>query len=424
MKHERATLQKWYFDQRSHSTEKDRIAWLDNQYHRQLRQVKVSVSLSDRLQYPDVPTSLPTTSQRMRAPQWPILEQILFRWQETIEAKGVLVTGDILLPTSEFSVWWLQKFKLRHGISISECHGESESMSAIAIEEMKAIQGICSLFDEEDIYNMDDTGIFGDDLSVLGSAHTAPGIKKDRSRISVVFCTNVTGKTVSLLNIEATEWLTAYYQHVGTNRSVPLLMDNISSHLAVVNITIAFPNIQVHYLPKNSISVYQPLEQGIIQNHKQYYRKQCLEYRLKCFDQDVKPFTKMSLYEAIIDPVAIESVFTAVASRIYDAISLSDFLNPDGEIIEVEEEVELMNIIAAYTMSRQEEHEDEEDEEADEPSATINQALNSLKCQLSFKEHDSDANSMELTILMRMEISLQKQVEIKRSEGTLDSWFK
>ncbi|EPQ66220.1 hypothetical protein BGT96224_4356 [Blumeria graminis f. sp. tritici 96224] len=80
-KHERATLQKWYFDQRACPSQKDGIAWFDNQYHRQLRQATLSVSLSDRLQYLDAPTSLPTTSQRIRASQWPILEQILFQWQ-------------------------------------------------------------------------------------------------------------------------------------------------------------------------------------------------------------------------------------------------------------------------------------------------------------------------------------------------------
>ncbi|EPQ64192.1 hypothetical protein BGT96224_1755B [Blumeria graminis f. sp. tritici 96224] len=51
-------------------------------------------------------------------------------------------------------------------------------------------------------------------------------------------------------------------------------MENFSAQLAAVDITTVPPNIQVHYLPKSSTSVYQPLDQGIIQNYKQYYRKQ------------------------------------------------------------------------------------------------------------------------------------------------------
>ncbi|CAD6501163.1 BgTH12-01417 [Blumeria graminis f. sp. triticale] len=75
-------------------------------------------------------------------------------------------------------------------------------------------------------------------------------------------------------------------------------------------------------------------------------------------------------------------------------------------------------------MSRQEEQEEHEDEGASEPLATINQALNGRNRLLSFKEHEPDANSMELTLLMRMERSLQQQAELNRSQGTLNSWFK
>ncbi|CAD6500454.1 BgTH12-07631 [Blumeria graminis f. sp. triticale] len=54
----------------------------------------------------------------------------------------------------------------------------------------------------------------------------------------------------------------------------------------------------------------------------------------------------------------------------------------------------------------------------------INQALNGLKRLLSFKEHEPDANSMGLTIIMRMERSLQQQAGLNRSQETLNSWFK
>ncbi|SZE99535.1 unnamed protein product [Blumeria hordei] len=106
-------------------------------------------------------------------------------------------------------------------------------------------------------------------------------------------------------------------------------------------------------------------------------------------------------------------------------MNLSNFLNPGDGNIEVEEAM-LMVIIAAYTMPQQknQEQEEHENEEVFEPLATINQALNSLKFLLRFKEHDLDANSIELTILMRMERSLQQQAEINRSQGILDSWFK
>ncbi|CAD6503920.1 BgTH12-05663 [Blumeria graminis f. sp. triticale] len=80
-----------------------------------------------------------------------------------------------------------------------------------------------------------------------------------------------------------------------------------------------------------------------------------------------------------------------------------------------------MDIIAAYSMPQQEEY---EDEEAAEPPAAFNQALNGLKHLLSLKEHELDANSMELTTLVRMGRSLQQQAELRRRQGILDSLFK
>ncbi|CAD6505570.1 BgTH12-01060 [Blumeria graminis f. sp. triticale] len=87
-----------------------------------------------------------------------------------------------------------------------------------------------------------------------------------------------------------------------------------------------------------------------------------------------------------------------------------------------------MDIIAVHTLTQQEEqdeeHAEDEDGEAAEPPSSINRALNGLKRLLGFKEHGPDANTMELTILMCMEISLQQQAKLNRSRGTLKSSFK
>ncbi|CAD6505361.1 BgTH12-00852 [Blumeria graminis f. sp. triticale] len=76
-------------------------------------------------------------------------------------------------------------------------------------------------------------------------------------------------------------------------------------------------------------------------------------------------------------------------------------------------------------MPQQEEHEDEEAAPSTdaEPPATIYQALNDLKRLLSIKEYEPDGNSMELTILMHIERSLQQQVKLNRSQETLNGWL-
>ena len=61
-----------------------------------------------------------------------------------------------------------------------------------------------------------------------------------------------------------------------SGRNVILLMDNFSAHeLAVENIEKAggLQNTKIIWLPNNSTSLHQPLDQGIIKNVKIYYHK-------------------------------------------------------------------------------------------------------------------------------------------------------
>jgi hypothetical protein len=62
---------------------------------------------------------------------------------------------------------------------------------AIAEDQMKAIQTIAGDYQEDDIYNMDETGLYWKMSPSRGLASAAmPGRKKDKARISVAVCVN------------------------------------------------------------------------------------------------------------------------------------------------------------------------------------------------------------------------------------------
>lgn len=94
------------------------------------------------------------------------------------------------------------------------------------------------------------------------------------------------------------EWLHSFYSYIGLSRPV-LLLDNFSAHIHGVNITPPPANIKIQWLPANSTSVYQPLEQGIIMNLKTYYRKTWLPFIIERYEHQQDPATLITLYDAV-----------------------------------------------------------------------------------------------------------------------------
>jgi len=59
-----------------------------------------------------------------------------------------------------------------------------------------------------------------------------------------------------------------------------LLLDNAPGHL----VDLSHPNVKVHFLPPNTTSIMQPLDQGIIKTFKSYYIRRTLEIILESFE--------------------------------------------------------------------------------------------------------------------------------------------
>ena len=149
--------------------------------------------------------------RKNRAAQWPDLEDALFEWQQRMMRKEATITGEILkeiaaifwskLPQyadeeqPKFSTGWLDGFKNRHQIRKYRRHGEVGAVDNVVVEtELKNIREHLKEYDNRDIFNMDETGLFWK-MSPDGTLATqqTPGGKHEKARISVNFATNVTG---------------------------------------------------------------------------------------------------------------------------------------------------------------------------------------------------------------------------------------
>lgn len=76
-------------------------------------------------------------------------------------------------------------------------------------------------------------------------------------------------------------------------REIPMIVDNCPAHPAVNN----FCNLTLKFLPPNTTSLLQPIDQGITKNFKAYYRKTLLTSALAKCELDIA--SKINVLDAI-----------------------------------------------------------------------------------------------------------------------------
>ena len=98
IKAQKKALRDWYRSQRPAPSQKACIQWFATQYNQKISQSTVSSLLSAQYHYLDQisPTSRELNTSRQRQPQWPQLEDILYKWQQLIKGRGGLITRDLL----------------------------------------------------------------------------------------------------------------------------------------------------------------------------------------------------------------------------------------------------------------------------------------------------------------------------------------
>jgi hypothetical protein len=105
-------------------------------------------------------------------------------------------------------------------------------------------------------------------------------------------------------------------------RKVLLLLDNFSAHLAAANEVESMPqglglgNTEVVFLPPNTISKLQPLDQGIIASFKARYRRSWTRFMLDQHELGFDPLQSMNGLKAIQFSV-----------RAWDEVSISTISN-------------------------------------------------------------------------------------------------
>jgi len=101
---ERQAIRRFYQTTTPKPRQKDIVAWFLATYGRTLGQASISDTLQDRYKHLDAPTQASATTYRSREGRWPLLEKILFSWQQQFKARGVGVSGELLKEKASY-IW-------------------------------------------------------------------------------------------------------------------------------------------------------------------------------------------------------------------------------------------------------------------------------------------------------------------------------
>ncbi|XP_035673006.1 tigger transposable element-derived protein 4-like [Branchiostoma floridae] len=196
--------------------------------------------------------------------------------------------------------------------------GESAGVDSTVVEDWKEkLPHITAGYAPEDIYNMDESGLFyrtTTNKTLATKGQQCSGGKQAKDRLTLVLCANMAGGKEKPLIIGKSEnprcfknidrpslpvtytnnakawmtsdlfknWLKKLDQKMGRQgRKILLLLDNAPSHPDV-----ALNHIELKFFPPNTTSRLQPMDQGIIQTVKLKYRKRQLRRILQELEND------------------------------------------------------------------------------------------------------------------------------------------
>jgi hypothetical protein len=433
-----------------------------------------------------------------------------------MEKKRAILTGDILkakaheiwslLPQysqqqePKWSNGWLDNFKKRHSIKEYKLHGEGASADILtqdSVRQMEDLRAECSNYALKDIFNMDETGLFWklQPDRTLATQQTSGG-KKSKDRITLALTVNADGseklepwvigrsknprclkhiKNRQNLRIvyeyNKTKWMTGvicerflrWFDNKMHGRKVLLLLDNFSGHeLGVEKVggLDTLENVKIRWLPPNTTSHWQPLDQGIIASFKLHYRRQWVSYILQQLQADKDPNKTVNLLKAIgwtrvawnncvtsttiqrcfikstivpkldeneveiaddaADREALQAQMTQILG-VQDLLTVEEFINPPAEEI-IDQDQDIMEaIIETYSQDQEEDVGEEGDGEI-EPLVPISEAIRALETLQRFEvaREDGSQNIKALDSLARELWTLQIS---KKSQRTLDSFF-
>jgi hypothetical protein len=489
----------------------DASVWWNSQYGYTLGSTTASNILSSQYEFLDDPTTtIRGNTRKDRGAKWELLEEALAEWALRFDAAHGVVSGDLLrlkatelwqkLPQYQgqacptWSEGWLEGFKQRHNFHRRRKVGEANSVEITKdiTTEMDRIREIRCLYSPKDTYNMDETGFHWKRLPHSGLTTSSEGKKLDKERITANLCCNEDGSdkvplwfigkaknprcfarnhisrpenigvfwrwnAAAWMNHQIMlEWLRWFDKRAG--RPVLLLMDNFSAHELAVKVIRDCREgplkwTKIEWFPANTTSLFQPLDQGIIQNWKCYVRRELLAFLkvefdagrdfikthhvlnairwgikaweavepttiAKCWAKGIKERDQWAESSEILQEIQSEAnTLAREAGQIQEIINIRNFINPEDEAI-VDSSEDLVDLVVAQYTIEEDKEEDHAKDQLVACQISISEAIIALETLKLYQEQKDELVDQELMTRLRKE---RRQLEAKRVNSTVQS---
>ncbi|XP_050338066.1 tigger transposable element-derived protein 4-like [Bactrocera neohumeralis] len=256
--------------------------------------------------------------KRVRVSSQDDVDKALLQWFKVQRNEGIPINGPILQEKAnefakkfnisgfECSTSWISRFKVRHNIVAGKVAGESLSVQKSDVSDWlaKVWPNLKAQFSDDEIFNADEAGLFyklTPNQTLKFRGEKCLGGKLSKERLTVLIAANMSGtikrkllvigkskrprcfKNVRSLPVDYvsnsrawmtsdifTKWVRDWDRELKkTKKKILLLVDNCPAHPKIDDLR----SITLVFLPPNTTSILQPMDQGVIRAFKSYFRK-------------------------------------------------------------------------------------------------------------------------------------------------------
>ncbi|GBN13468.1 Tigger transposable element-derived protein 6 [Araneus ventricosus] len=267
--------------------------------------------------------------KRMRHEKYVDINEAVLEWFKTVREKDILVSGPMFqhkakeladaLGIENFSArnGWLDRFRIRNNITFRSLCGEAADVDPSLCEDWQERLPLLLVgYDNEDIFNMDERALVFRALPnkiMIQKSEEARGGKIPKERLTISFCVSAAGEKEKPLVIWRCQrprcfkgkdlnrlgvswyankkaWMTSsIFEECLVNfdrkmrnqaRKVLLVLDNATCHAHGAQLK----NVKLLFLPPNTTSKLQPLDNGVIKCFKMEYRQCALRHVIARLD--------------------------------------------------------------------------------------------------------------------------------------------